>query len=81
MMDDPASSLRSLLVDLAHEYGWILIAGGRCDAPMTTPLARVAGATYVVAPMVNIDPTSASRAVATLRNAGARMLGSIIIDR
>ncbi len=78
---DPASpALRSLLSDLAHEYNWILLAGGRWDSPLMLPLARVAGGTYVVAPLADIKPTDATRAVNALRNGGARMLGSIIID-
>ncbi|HTN77315.1 MAG TPA: hypothetical protein VL096_18780 [Pirellulaceae bacterium] len=70
----------SLLADLAHEYPWIIVVAGRADAPVTQAFARLCRGTYLAAPLGEVDVASAQRSLALLRNAGACVLGSMVVE-
>jgi Mrp family chromosome partitioning ATPase len=75
----PAAALRHLLAELTPQYAWILAAGGGSQTPLVKALARECRATYVVAPLGELAVEDAQRELANLRNAGARVLGSMVV--
>jgi hypothetical protein len=73
------ASVHHLLAELAHEYAWILVSAGHAETPLVQALARACRGVYVAAPVGELPLADAQRELANLRNAGARVLGSIVV--
>lgn len=77
--ESPSAALSPLLAELTHQYAWILAAGGGSQTPLVKALARECRATYVIAPLGELVVEAAQRELTNLRNAGARVLGSMVV--
>jgi Mrp family chromosome partitioning ATPase len=69
-----------MMSTLAGDYAWILVTASRSASPLTLAFARACQATYVLAPLGDSDASMAQTLLTTLRNAGGRVLGSIVVD-
>jgi Mrp family chromosome partitioning ATPase len=73
-------ALSRMLADLAEEYAWILVAAGHADGPLTQALARACQGTYVAATLTELGLPQARESLTRLRNAGGRVLGSMVVE-
>jgi Mrp family chromosome partitioning ATPase len=76
-----AAKITQLFDELAHEYAWILVAGGETTSVPMQALARACRGAYVVAPLGETDLAVAQQSLASLHTAGARVLGAIALNK
>ncbi len=74
-----SQALAGLLHDLKRRYSLVVIDAGMADAALACSFSRYCDATFLVVQLGQTDEAQAQTAANSLREAGARLLGCVVI--